>query len=79
MIAFMRANSSYRLKPELVGCGARATILVGGKEPRIMVRSARALAKAMPDSTLVEHPGWRHGEVSLWHPEVYLEALEGRP
>ena len=79
MIAFMRENSSYRLKPELAGCGARATILVGGKEPRIMVRSARALAKAMPGSTLVEHPGWRHGEASLWHPEVYLEAFEGRP
>ncbi len=79
MIAFMRANSFYRLRPELAGCGARATILVGGKEPRIMVRSARALAKAMPGSTLVEHPGWRHGEASLWHPEVYLEALEGRP
>lgn len=79
MIAFMRENSSYRLKPELAGCGARATILVGGKEPRIMVRSARALAKAMPDSTLVEHPDWRHGEASLWHPEVYLEAFEGRP
>ena len=79
MTAFMRANSSYRLRPELAGCGARATILVGGREPRIMVRSARALAKAMPGSTLVEHPGWRHGEASLWHPEVYLEALEGRP
>lgn len=79
MIAFMRANSSYRLRPELAGCGARATILVGGKEPRVMVRSARALAEAMPGSTLVEHPGWRHGEASLWHPEVYLEAFEGRP
>ena len=79
MIAFMRANSSYRLKPELAGCRALATILVGGKEPRIMVRSARALAKAMPGSTLVERPGWRHGEASLWHPGVYLEALEGRP
>lgn len=78
MIAFMRANSSYRLKPELAGCGARATILVGGREPRIMVRSARALAKAMPGSMLVERPAWRHGEASLWHPEVYLEALEGR-
>ena len=44
-----------------------------------MVRSARALAEAMPGSMLVEHPGWRHGEASLWHPEVYLEALEGRP
>lgn len=79
MIAFMRANSSYRLRPELAGCGARATILVGGREPRVMVRSARALAEAMPGSTLVEHPGWRHGEASLWHPEVYLEAFEGRP
>lgn len=79
MIAFMRANSSYRLRPELAVCGTRATILVGGKEPRVMVRSARALAKAMPGSTLVEHPGWRHGEASLWRPEVYLEALEGRP
>lgn len=79
MIAFMRANSSYRLRPELAGCGARATILVGGKEPRIMARSARALAEVMSDSTLVEHPGWRHGEASLWHPEVYLEAFEGRP
>ena len=46
MIAFMRANSSYRLKPELAGCRALATILVGGKEPRIMVRSARALQPA---------------------------------
>lgn len=78
MIAFMRANSSYRLRPELAGCGARATILVGGREPRIMVRSARALAKAMPGSMLVERPAWRHGEASLWHPGVYLEALEGR-
>ncbi|OUO48561.1 alpha/beta hydrolase [Olsenella sp. An285] len=79
MIAFMRVNSSYRLRPELAACGARATILVGGKEPRVMVRSARALAEAMPGSTLVERPGWRHGEASLWHPGVYLEALEGRP
>ena len=79
MTAHMRANSSSRLRPEPAGCGARAPILVGGREPRVMVRSARALAKAMPGSTLVECPGWRHGEASLWHPEVYLEALEGRP
>ena len=69
----------YSQMPLSTGSGALATILVGGKEPRIMVRSARALAKAMPGSKLVERPAWWHGEASLWHPEVYLEALEGRP
>ena len=79
MIAFMRANSSYRLRPELAACGARATILVGGKEPRVMVRSARAWLRPCRAVRLSSILAGGTARRVCGIPGVYLEALEGRP
>ena len=43
MIRFLKSNSSYVMKPELAGTTAKATILVGGKEQKTMLRSAEIL------------------------------------
>ena len=75
MIRFLKSNSSYVMKPKLAGTTAKATILVGGKEQKTMLRSAEILHDAIPDSTLQVLQQYGHGEFSLNHPEDYVSLL----
>jgi len=75
MIRFLKSNSSYVMKPELAGTTAKATILVGDKEQKTMLRSAEILHDAIPDSTLQVLQQYGHGEFSLNHPKDYVALL----
>lgn len=75
MVRFLKSNSSYEMKPELASTIAKATILVGGKEQKTMLRSAEILHDTIPGSTLKVLQGYSHGEFSLNHPEDYVELL----
>ena len=52
MIAFLKANTVYRIKPALKNSQAQIRVVVGGKEQRPMIRSAKKLHKILPGSSL---------------------------
>ena len=75
MISFLKANTSYAPKPELGNCRAKVRVVVGGKEQKDMLRSARLLHEMLPESTLEIKEGLYHGEYSINHPEKYAADL----
>ena len=75
MIAFLKANTSYAPKPELASCRTRVRVVVGEKEQKEMLRSARILHETLPDSVLEVKDGLYHGAYSINHPQQYVEEL----
>lgn len=75
MIRFLKSNSSYVVKPSLADTTAVATIVVGGKEQKVMRRSAEILHTTIPNSKLRILNQYYHGELSLNHPEDYVDLL----
>lgn len=75
MIAFLKANSAYEIKPTLSKTTAKVRILAGSREEKTIRDSAKMLHKAIPGSSLEIIPGLRHGELSLSHPERYANIL----
>ena len=75
MIAFLKANTSYMHQKELQKCGARIRIVVGEKEQKKMLYSARKLCKILPYCELEIKEGLYHGEYSLNHPDQYVQEL----
>ena len=75
MIAFLKANSLYTLKPNLSETTARVKIVAGAKEQKNIRDSAAFLHRAIPGSSKDILPGLRHGDLSLNHPEQYATIL----
>ena len=75
MIRFLKSNSSYALKPSLANATANVTIIVGGKEQKVMQRSAEILHTTIPNSKLQILNQYYHGELSLNHPKDYVDLL----
>lgn len=75
MIAFLKANTEYELKPGIQNSRAQVRIIVGEKEQKKMIRSAELLHEALPGSCLEKKTGLYHGEYSINHPEQYEKEL----
>ena len=75
MIAFLKANSLYTIKPELSETKAKVKIIVGSREQKSIRDSAKLLHKAIPGSNMEILPGLRHGDLSLNKPERYTKIL----
>ena len=75
MIAFLKANSLYTIKPELCETTAEVMIVTGAKEQKNIRDSAKLLHAAIPGSSLEILPGLRHGDLSLNHPKEYAQML----
>lgn len=75
LISFLRANSAYKLKDSVEQCQANVLVLVGGKESKIMRKSAEILHEKIPNSTLEILPGYYHGDLSINHSELYVEKV----
>jgi pimeloyl-ACP methyl ester carboxylesterase len=71
-----RSNGNYALKPAIAQTRARALVVVGEKELRVMRASARMLHNAIGGSRLYVAKGMRHGELSLRHPDDYVKLVE---
>ena len=71
----LRENALFM--PETAIDGIKALVLVGSRERGIMLRSARKLHAMMACSKLIILEGYRHGELSLCHPEEYVDILTG--
>ena len=75
MISFLSENSNYMLKDSIEECQAKTLIFVGSKESNIMKRSAEILHKKIANSSLEVLPGYYHGDLSLNHPELYIQKI----
>ena len=75
MIAFLKANSLYTIKPELSETTAKTKIVAGAKEQKGIRDSAKLLRDAIPGSRMEILPGLRHGDLSINHPARYVEIL----
>ena len=75
MIAFMKANVSYSLKPSLSETSALLHLYAGAKETGQILRSLDAIAGAVPNSRKNLIPGLYHGEFSINHPGEYVQTV----
>ena len=75
MIAFLKANSLYTIKPGLSDTRAKVKIVAGSREQRNIRDSAAMLNRTIPGSSMEILPGLRHGDLSINHPEVYVRML----
>ena len=75
MIAFLKASTAYKPKPELQNCRAQIRIVVGGKEAKDMLRSAQLLHSLCPGSLLEIKADLFHGEYSINYPDQYCTEL----
>ena len=75
MIAFLKANSLYTIKPELSETTAKVKIVAGSKEQNNIRTSAKLLHQAIPGSSMEILSGLRHGDLSLNKPARYAEIL----
>ena len=75
MIAFLRANTAYEMKPGLERCRAQIRIVVGEREDRRMLRSAEQLHRLLRCSVLEIKTDMRHGEYCINHPGQYVKDL----
>ena len=75
MIAFLKANSIYTIKPSLSETKAKVKIVAGGKEQKSIRDSAGLLHQAIPGSSMEILPGLRHGDLSINHPQRYARML----
>ena len=75
MIAFLESNSAYSMKPAHRDTQAQVHIVFGSKEQSSIRTSGKLLNRMIPDSTLEILPGCSHGDLSLSHPEQYVQML----
>ena len=75
MIAFLKANSIYTIKPSLTETTAKVMIVAGSREQKNIRDSAKMLHKAIPGSSLEILSGLCHGDLSLNKPEQYMHIL----
>lgn len=76
MTAFLKANLGFAAPKELERTKAKVSVYVGGREPRIMRRSAERLHRMVPGSHLTVFPDWYHGEFSINHPDLYAKEVK---
>ena len=75
MIAFLKANSLYTIKPSLPETNAKVKIVAGSKEQKSIRNSAELLHEAIPGSSMEILPGLRHGDLSINHPQSYVRMM----
>lgn len=76
MIAFLKANSDYKLKESVKKSLTKVLILVGSKESRIMKKSAEILCEQIPNAALEVLPGYYHGDLSINHASEYIQKID---
>ncbi|MBR6027464.1 MAG: alpha/beta hydrolase [Clostridia bacterium] len=76
MIAFLKASTSYALKPAIAETKATVHALAGGKETRGIRRSLDLIREAIPSCVTSLLPGYRHGDFSINHPEEYVRYVK---
>ena len=76
MITFLQANSTYKIKPALAETTAKVKLVAGANEQKNILNSGKLIHNAIPGSDLEFLPGLRHGDLSINHPERYVQMLK---
>ena len=76
MIAFLKANCTYKIKAGLAETTAKVKIVAGSREQNNILNSAELIYQAIPGSQLEILHGLRHGDLSINHPERYVQMLK---
>ncbi len=76
MVAFLKANSTYTVKPSLAQTTAQVRVVAGGKEQKRILESAKLLSKVIPESSVQILNGLYHGQLSINNPKQYVQVLE---
>ena len=77
MIAFLKANTAYKMKPGLQKCRSQVRSVVGAKEEKRMLYSAQRVHEMLRESTLETKKSLFHGEYSINYPDLYVADLYG--
>ena len=75
MISFLQSNSAYSIQPALRNTQAKVHIVFGSKEQSSIRTSGKLLNHTILGSTMEVLPGYRHGDLSLNHPQAYAQKL----
>lgn len=73
LINFIKSNQEYSMPDTLCCAKAKTLILVGEKELPAMKKSAKLIHNTINGSALKIIKNSAHGEISLVHPDKYLE------
>ena len=76
MIAFLKANCAYEIKTGLGETLAKVKIVAGAQEQKSILDSAKLLHSTIPGSQMEILTGLRHGDLSINHPERYVQILK---
>ena len=75
MIAFLKANCAYECKTGLGETAAKVKIVAGSREQKSIRDSAELLHQAIPGSSMEILTGLRHGDLSINHPQSYVQMF----
>lgn len=75
MIAFMEANSNYKIKDSLQNTQARVLVAAGAKERPVMKKSAHIIHQKIKNSRIEIFPDFYHGDFSINNPQQYINAV----
>lgn len=75
MIAFLKANTSYKLKDTFKESSAQLHVYAGEREPGRVLHSAQLICKMCPSCKLHHMPGLKHGEFSINHASKYADTI----
>ncbi len=76
LTAFTKASALYEAKEEIRNTQAKTMIIAGSKETKIILRSAQKLHEMIADSELKIKEGMYHGQLSMNHPEEYVQIIK---
>ncbi len=76
MIAFLKANSLYKVKKQLADAEADVYIFVGAKERKNMLHSAQTVCNTVKDGVLKILKDYYHGEFSLNYAAEYADKAD---
>ena len=76
MVAFLKANCIYEIKACLAETTAKVKIVAGSREQKNILDSAKLIHQAIPGSQRKILPCLRHGDLSINHPERYVQMLK---
>jgi len=69
------SNVGYTVPDGLKYSKTNVMIIIGGKEMKIMDKSARKLISILPQAQLCKNPGMKHGELSLARSKEYIALI----
>lgn len=76
MIAFLKENAMYCIKPSVRNCSTKVHVIVGDKENKAIQKSAKIIHENLQGSVLQVLPKMYHGEFSINHADDYVKKLQ---